>query len=89
MNKRIDYLFDSIAIVFASVQPEVLFRYISLILSILATLISIAFSVWQWWTRASADGKISKDEIKEGVEILHNGTNEIKHTLDDKNKEEK
>ena len=88
MNKRIDYIFDSIAIVFASVQPEVLFRYVSLALSILATLISIAFSVWQWWKKAKQDGKITEDEIKEGAKIIQDGTEKIKHTLDDKDKEE-
>lgn len=88
MNKRIDYLFDSIAIVFASVQPEVLFRYVSLALSIFATLISIAFSIWQWWKKAKQDGKITEDEIKEGAKIIQDGTEKIKHTLDDKDKEE-
>ena len=88
MQKRIDYLFDSIAIVFASVQPEVYFRYVSLALSILATLLSIAFSLWQWWKKAKQDGKITKDEIKEGVKIIQDGTEKIKHTLDDKDKEE-
>lgn len=88
MNKRIDYIFDSIAIVFASVQPEVLFRYVSLALSIFATLISIAFSIWQWWKKAKQDGKITEDEIKEGAKIIQDGTEKIKHTLDDKDKEE-
>ena len=88
MNKRIDYIFDSIAIVFASVQPEVLFRYVSLALSIFATLISIAFSIWQWWKKAKQDGKITEDEIKEGAKIIQDGTDKIKHTLDDKDKEE-
>ena len=88
MNKRIDYIFDSIAIVFASVQPEVLFRYVSLALSIFATLISIAFSIWQWWKIVKQDGIITEDEIKEGAKIIQDGTEKIKHTLDDKDKEE-
>ena len=89
MNKRVDYIFDSIAIVFASVQPEVLFRYISLVLSILATLVSLAFSIWNWWKKAKEDGKITKEEFKEGADIIRDGTNEIKHHLEYKNDKEK
>lgn len=82
--KRIDYGFDGIAILFASVQPEAMFRYISLGLSILATILSIAFSIWQWWKKASKDGKITEDEFKEGVEIIQKGSEEVKHHLEDK-----
>lgn len=89
MNKRVDYLFDCIAIIFASIQPEVLFQYISLGLSILATILSIAFSIWQWWKKANKDGKITEEEFKEGAEILKHGSDEIKHHLEDKSKGEK
>lgn len=82
---RVDYIFDGIALVFAGIQPEVLFQYIQLGLGILATLISIAFSLWQWWKRAKQDGKITEEEFKEGADIIKNGTNEIKHHLEDKN----
>ncbi|MBR2651407.1 hypothetical protein IKD48_01120 [bacterium] len=88
MNKRFDYIFDGVAIVFASIQPEVLFQYISLGLSILATLLSISFSIWQWWKKAKKDGKITSEEFKEGVEIIQNGTKELQHHLEDKNKGE-
>ena len=81
---RIDYIFDGIALTFASIQPEALFQYISLILSILATLVSIAFSLWQWWKKANQDGKITKEEFKEGADIIKNGTDEVKHHLEDK-----
>lgn len=79
---RFDYVFDGIALIFAGIQPEVLFQYIQLGLGILATLLSIAFSIWQWWKRASQDGKITEDEIKEGIDILKKG----KDDLNDKGK---
>lgn len=38
---------------------------VSWILSILAAVITIAFTVWTWYKKASKDGKITKDEVDE------------------------
>lgn len=81
---RVDYVFDGIALVFAGIQPEVLFQYIQLGLGILATIISLAFSIWQWWKKAKQDGKITKEEFKEGADIIRSGIDEVKHNLEDK-----
>lgn len=74
---RFDYLLDAVAIGLGLSQGQELLSYIQLGLGILATIISIAFSVWKWWKKASADGKITKDEIKEL-------SDELKDKLDDK-----
>ena len=76
-NTRFDYILDVVAITLGITQGEELLRYIQLGLGVLATLISIAFSIWKWWKKASADGKITKDEIKEL-------SDELKDKLDDK-----
>lgn len=79
---RFDYIFDAIALTFAGLQVEKLFQYIQLGLGILATAVSLAFSIWLWWKKAKADGKITEDEIKDGIEM-------IKDHLDDKEEKEK
>lgn len=38
---------------------------VSWILSILAAVLTIAFTVWTWYKKASKDGKITKDEVDE------------------------
>lgn len=81
---RLDYIFDCLALVFAGIQPEVLFQYIQLGLGILATIISLAFSIWQWWKKAKQDDKITKEEFKEGADIIQGGIEEVKHHLEDK-----
>ena len=48
----------------ATQQDEVL-RWIQLGLTILSTLIAIAYTIWKWWRKASADGKITPDEVDE------------------------
>lgn len=59
---------------------------ICMIVGLLITIIcSIVIPLIKWWKKAKADGKITEDEIKEGVEIIENGINELK----DKTKEDK
>ena len=59
---------------------------ICMIVGLLITIIcSIVIPFIKWWKKAKADGKITEDEIKEGVEIIENGINELK----DKTKEDK
>lgn len=53
----------------ATQQDEVL-RWIQLGLTILSTLIAIAYTIWKWWRKASADGKITPDEVDELVDDL-------------------
>lgn len=76
-NTRIDYILDAVAISLGLAQGEDLLKYIQLGLGILATILSIAFSIWKWWKKASADGKITKDEINEL-------SDDLKDKLDDK-----
>ena len=76
-DTRFDYLLDAVAISLGLSQGQELLSYVQLGLGILATIVSISFSVWKWWKKASADGKITKDEIKEL-------SDDLKDKLDDK-----
>ena len=59
---------------------------ICMIVGLLITIVcSIVIPFIKWWKKAKADVKITEDEIKEGVEIIENGINELK----DKTKEDK
>ena len=68
--KRLDYLFDVSALVLAIAQNDVLLKYIQLALGIIATLLSIAYTIWKWWKKASADGKITKEEVDDLLDDL-------------------
>ena len=61
-------------------QTNEAFQLIMLILSILSTLFTIAFTFYKWYNKAKEDGKITKDEIEDL-------TKDISETL--KNKEDK
>ena len=56
---------DILGAVFTAVQTDTTLQIISLILTIIATTFSIAFTVYKWWKSAKADGKITKEEIED------------------------
>lgn len=62
---------DILGAVFTAVQTDATLQIISLILTIIATAFSIAFTIYKWWKSAKADGKITKDEIEELLDELN------------------
>lgn len=70
-----------------ALQTNQVLQTISLIITIIGGIVTTASALYLWWKNASKDGKITKDEIEEGVEIIQNGVNDIKENLD-KNKKE-
>lgn len=53
-----------------AVQTNETMQYIQLGLSILTSLIIIAFKLWRWYKEAKKDGKITADEITEALDII-------------------
>ena len=77
---RIDYILDGIAVGLGVAQVNEIMQIVQLTLGVLATIISIAFSLYKWWKKAKEDGKITEEEINEAIDI-------IKKPLDDKDEE--
>ena len=46
-------------------QTNEIFQFAMLILSILSTLFTIAFTIYKWYNKAKEDGKITKEEIED------------------------
>ena len=69
-----------------AIQPNEVLQIISLIITIIGGLITTGFALWSWWNKAKQDGKIDKEEVKEAIDILQEGGEEIKNALDDKKK---
>lgn len=60
-------------------QTNEVLETISLIITIIGALISfIVVPLINWYKHAKRDGKITKDEIEDAVEIISDGVNEIK-----------
>ena len=61
-----------------SVAFEDVLRYILLVLGVISALVSLAYNVYCWYVKAKADGKITVEEVQEGVQIVQDGTEQIK-----------
>lgn len=72
----------------ASQTNEVL-QTISLIITIVGALITIIMALVNWWRNAKKDGKITKEEIQDGIDIVMGGVEDIKDKLKDKEEEKK
>lgn len=66
--------------IFTALQTNEVFQYISLAITILSSLLAIAFTIYKWWKKANEDGKITPEEI----EALGN---DLKDTLEKGDKE--
>ena len=73
-----------------ALQTEEVLRIVSLIITILGAIISmIVLPLITWYKNAKKDGKITQDEIKEGINTLQEGLEGVKDSLDDKEKGDK
>ena len=53
-------------------------QLILLILGIVSSVVSLAYTLWKWYRKAKADGKITADEIDEAADIIHDHVNKGK-----------
>lgn len=79
MNEKI---LDGTCIVLQSfltlAQTDEIFRIVSLVLTILSCLIVLVRNIYNWYIEAKKDNKIDKDEIKDLIDIVGDGVNDIK-----------
>lgn len=70
-------------------QTSEVLQIISMIITILGGIVSlIVLPLLNWWKNAKKDGKITTEEIDEGVKTLQEGLNGVKEVVD-KNKDKK
>ena len=79
--KRYDYLCEGVAVVTTISQTQQVFQIASLILTCLATLFSICFTIYNWYKKASEDKKISVDEVQEINEKIKEGVDSIQNVI--------
>lgn len=88
MNKEIitGTIGTTISFVGTATQTNEILQSISLIITIVGALITyIIMPLLMWYFKAKKDGKITKEEIKKGMEIAKEGTEKIQEKI---NKEE-
>ena len=73
MNKLISLLSNVFVYILVFLQIEDGLKIVELCLAIVATVISIVFSIINWYKKSKQDGVITKDEIKEAIDIVVDG----------------
>lgn len=72
-----------------AIQTEDVLRIVSLIITIIGAIISmIVIPIANWYRNAKKDGKITKEEISEGVDILQEGIDKVQQIANDDKKKE-
>ena len=70
-----------------AIQPNEVLQTISLILTIIGSAISlIIIPLITWYKNAKKDGKITKEEISDGLDTLQEGVEGVKNIVDDTKK---
>lgn len=57
--------------VMTAIQANEVLQIIQAILTVLGLLITISYTIWKWYRKAKADGKITEDEVDELMEDLN------------------
>ena len=50
----------------------------NLVLTIIATVVSLVYTIWKWWKKAKADGKITEDEVDDLMDDIKDITDKNK-----------
>lgn len=64
------YALTGLQTIFTSLQDNETYQIIQMVLSLLSGVLVIAYTIWKWYVRAKKDGKITIDEIDEGIEEI-------------------
>ena len=83
----LEWMGCGVATVLTAIQTEHVFQIISLVLTCLATLVTIAFTIYKWYKKATEDGKVTKEELDELGNIIVNGAEEVKDKTESIKKE--
>ena len=84
LNEIISYIGNAITYIIAFASQNETLQWIELVLSIIVSLVLLAYRLWRWYNEAKKDGKITKEELKEGIDILSEGIEDIKKKGDKK-----
>lgn len=82
---------DGLLAIFTAVQIDAIMKWISLALTILTTIVTLAFTIYKWWRKAKEDGKIDEEEIEQLIDIVDDAKDKANDIADEikKNKENK
>lgn len=74
-----------LSVVGTATQTNEILQTISLVITILGALFTyVIVPLIVWYKKSNEDGKITKDEIEDGIEIVKEGSKKIKEKINSK-----
>lgn len=77
MNDYVMPICLSVATASTILQTNEVFQIVQVVLTISALAVGLAYRLWHWYKEAKKDGKITKEEIEEAVDITITGLHDI------------
>lgn len=87
-EKPINYIANTVACITTALQSDEIFSYVSLLLTILSIVVSLAFTIYRWYKVATTDGRIDNEEIDELMKYINEDVNEINDAVNNFDKKE-
>lgn len=88
-NENMNYIGCGLSAILTALQTEEVFREIQLAFTIIATLVTIAFTIYKWYKRAKADNKITSEEIGDLLEDVKDTLDNASEKIDKENQNDK
>lgn len=82
------HIANAFAVLTTAIQPNEILQWVSFVATLIATIVSLAFTIYKWYKASKEDGKITKDEIKEGIDIVVGGVAQITEQVKDMEKKQ-
>lgn len=86
MNDKLNILGSATAVAFTTMswtEVNIILSSIASGLAILISICTLCSLIVRWFKKSTADGKITIDEIEEGLHILEDGANDIKDKIEE------
>lgn len=72
-NNIISWVGSGITLATSALTQDIV-QIILMILGVISSLVSLAYTIYKWWKKAKADGKIDEKEIEELGDIVEKHT---------------
>lgn len=83
MKTRIDFITEAVAGIATVIQPNEFLQAISLMLTCISVVISLAFTFWKWYKLAHAKETMSVDDVEDLVNNIKDSVDKVKDSVDD------
>lgn len=87
-EKPVNYIANAVACITTALQSNEIFSYVSLTLTILSIVVSLAFTIYRWYKVATNDGKIDNEEIDDLMHNINDSINDLNDAVNNYDKKE-